>query len=348
MFGEMTKSVASDCAIADGTSPKLELKSSQREIDVENRLFAKSVHEGLGASVVLTFDPLETLIFRPLGVTTKKQQHCFDHFDKAWEIGHRKITHFTERKEANMLNDDEKNSYLFRAIDRQKEKDSGVTAREEKELAYTGLFAAVDTTSGFLGWILFNIAITPTVQEKLFQEISTAVSRVGDGQLSAEVFEPEYIPYLNAVIREAHRITPTQSLSMIKRIGIKSLKLHDKTLTEGDVVALQTFTIGHDSDIVADPLKFMPERWLPDAVEYRKGSPSEIIDHPFLKLPFSQGARRCPGYRVAMNEIQVMIAQMILDWKISSPDVTNFGDMTYSQKTVVELDVPALDFQRRV
>merc|ERR1712038_471310 len=131
------------------------------------------------------------------------------------------------------------------------------------------------------------------------------------------------------------RISPTNMLSLIKRID-REMEINGIQMEPGDVASLESYSTGINPDLVDKPEKFLPERWLPDAVASRKNTPSEIIDHPFLKEPFSQGARRCPGSRVAANETQVMIAQLVLDWKMAS-SVSSMEDIEYIQKTTVEL-----------
>ena len=100
------------------------------------------------------------------------------------------------------------------------------------------------------------------------------------------------------------------------------------------------------SDLVENSEEFRPEQWLQDSVKARKGSPSKIIDHPFFALPFSQGARKCPGSRVATNEIKVLLSQLVLDWKISSP-ITELGDVRYEQRVIIEVKLPDLQFEAR-
>ncbi len=117
-------------------------------------------------------------------------------------------------------------------------------------------------------------------------------------------------------------------------------------LEPGDVAGLEGYTTGINPELMDEPELFIPERWLPEAVESRKGTPKEIIDHPFFQAPFSQGARRCPGSRVAANETQVMIAQLVLDWKMTA-SVSSMDDIEYSLKTVVELKIPPIDFESR-
>ena len=140
-------------------------------------------------------------------------------------------------------------------------------------------------------------------------------------------------------------MTPVAAIGIQKRIN-DELELHGRQMRKGDVVILETFTPGLNPDLVEDPHEFRPERWLADAVEARKGTPSEIIDHPFMAEPFSQGARKCPGSRVATNEIKVLLSQLVLDWMISSP-VTDLRDVQYEQKTMIEVKLPDLEFVAR-
>ena len=58
---------------------------------------------------------------------------------------------------------------------------------------------------------------------------------------------------------------------------------------------LESYTTCMDERLADSPRDFIPERWLPDAVEARKGSTEkEIVDLPFFRDHFSQGARKCP------------------------------------------------------
>lgn len=328
MFGELTKS-------ADPNS----------KTDPENHEFAQNVVDGLSNAIYCLMDPYESILGNGLGITTKRQQYSFDKFDSAWEIGKRKVEEFTDRKERGELNEYEKNSYLFKAIDRQKEEGSGVTLQEAQELAFTGLFAAVDTTSAILGWNIFNVARHEEVQQKLYDELSHAVATIGNGELTSDVLDRRNSPYLHACIRETQRLTPPSTLFIFKKVD-NPLEVNGVPLEEGDVVGLEGYSIGMDEQFVDNPKEFRPERWLADAVAERKGTEKQVIDHAFLKEPFSQGARRCPGSRVAANETQVLLAQLVLDWKMDCP-VKSLDDIKYSQKTLLELEVPQIEFEAR-
>ena len=74
-----------------------------------------------------------------------------------------------------------------------------------------------------------------------------------------------------------------------------------------------------------------------------------MLDHPFLRDPFSQGARRCPGSRVATNEILAMISRMVLDWKISfapGAEINSLEDVNYDSSPI-KPNFPAMKFEAR-
>jgi len=295
----------------------------------ENIVFAKSVVDGLRTAISIKLDPFEGIAGNVFGLTTKKQQYTYDKFDMALKIGRRKVTDFTERKERGELDENEQNSFLFKAIDRQKEDDS-ITLQETQDLAFIGLFAAVDTTSAILGWNVFNVARSPKVQDRLYEELSNVIATIGNGKLTADVLSKKHSPYLHAVIRETQRLTPPSTLYTFKTVD-NEIEINGVPMEKGDVVAREGLSIGMDPAYIDNPEDFIPERWLPDAVEARKGTERQIMDHTFLKEPFSQGARRCPGSRVAANETQAMLSQLVLDWNMTT-EAKTLDDINYSQK----------------
>jgi cytochrome P450 len=338
MFGELTQT-------ADPAAPK----------DPENVRFVTNAVEGLSTALELFREPYE-IIMDKLGYQTPKLRRAFHCFDTIWEIVQNKTMQFAKRKQNNQLTENERVSYLARAMDRQQQQEqqhgdeAPISTEEVHELALSSLTAAVDTTSTVIGWNLFNLARFPHVQDKLYQHLVRAVHAVGhpEGRLTTEVLDRKHVPYLHAVIRETQRMTPIGAGYIVKTLAEDHVQINGVPLNKGDVVMLEGFSIQMDPNIVDSPHEFLPERWLPDAVNKRKGTKSEIIDHPYFKEPFSQGARRCPGSRVAINEVQVMISQLFLDWKISAPPTaSSLEDVQYAQKTGIVLTLPELQFQPR-
>jgi len=156
-------------------------------------------------------------------------------------------------------------------------------------------------------------------------------------------------------MRENHRLTPPVPISITKDNATGDVEVHGVTFAKGNMFVLDARSSGMDPVFLGTDRvdAFEPERWLEDAVQKRVGTPSEILDHPLYRDPFSAGARKCPGSRVANYEALVMMSQLILDWNISFPDADigkykSWRDIPYNQGLTVQPSVPPLKFDKRV
>jgi len=127
------------------------------------------------------------------------------------------------------------------------------------------------------------------------------------------------------------------------------VEVHGETLPSGSMFVFNSQALGLDPNFVSNPDTFDPTRWLDDAVRDRKGTNLEILDHPLLRDPFSHGARKCPGSRVASYEVLIMISQLVLDHRISISDenIKSFKDITYEQQLTVHPDAVNFEFAAR-
>lgn len=324
----------------------MEVADPNTPTDPQDVEFVRAAKVGLGTGVKLSRSLKDALIVKTLGLETEQYKLMKDNLDICWKIGSGKIQRFMDKREKGELNEREKNSYLYRALERYDTGKSGVSLKEALEMSWGGIFAAVDTTSGKMGWNVLHAALNPEVQEKLYQELSHAAAANG-GRLTVEALDKSNAPYLHAFVRESHRLTPVVPIATRKRVAADELTIHGISIPRGSAVACDGYSLGQDPAYIDDPRSFQPERWLDDAVQARKGTSREIIDHPFFKDPFSQGARKCPGSRVALNEVAVILSQLVLDYKITAPGVSSVEDVPYGQETVVEPRLPTLNFEPR-
>ena len=187
------------------------------------------------------------------------------------------------------------------------------------------------------------MALNPNVQNELYKELSEAVRETG-GQLTAKTFEKKMTPLLHNVMRESYRLTPPFGSVAFKRASKSDVEIHGEHFPKDSL-----FVLGNrynDPNFIADAKEFKPERWLPKAVEGRKGTPLELMDHAIYRDSFGQGARRCPGSRVATNEVLSMIAQLVLDYEIVSP-VQTLDEISYDMTALVTPIIPPLKFLPR-
>jgi cytochrome P450 len=59
--------------------------------------------------------------------------------------------------------------------------------------------------------------------------------------------------------------------------------------------------------------------------------------------PFGQGARRCPGSRVASNEVLCMISQLVSNYKIVAKE-TSLNEIKHEMRLLVQPVIPTLEF----
>jgi len=196
---------------------------------------------------------------------------------------------------------------VARAIERQAAEESTISEPEPAEIIDLSLTAAVETTSCLLSWNMVNLSLNPDVQEKLYAEIADNVETVGGRITGATIGKQS--PYLHAVLRETQRLTPPIPATIMKENSLSDVNIHGSVITKDSLFVLDAYSVGMDPEFVEHPEEFRPERWFPEAVKARQGTPSEILDHPYYKSAFSQGSRKCPGSRVASNEILIMLSQ---------------------------------------
>jgi cytochrome P450 len=233
-------------------------------------------------------DPTEA-IKGAMGIETETYNKYERTMDRLKNIVMEKLEAFLAKYERGELDESERNSYFALAIQRQQSEHSDITQFELMQMALIMLNASVDTTSAFINWALVHLSTNMDVQEKLYQELKQHVDASEDGMLSADMLTKSKSPYLHAVLRESHRMTPVYPSLMFKST-VGDIELHGVTVPKGSLVGFDSYPIGMDPDVVDEPETFKPERWMGDEpVQKRKGTSAEVLDSVMYRDPFSQG-----------------------------------------------------------
>lgn len=205
-------------------------------------------------------------------------------------------------------------SYIERLVNRE-----NFSGDQIAEAAAPLLMAGVDTTAYVMSWFYLNMASNPDVQTKLAQELRVTLK----GADVTTLEQMESLTYLKSCFRESHRLTPPAPMNIKTLeedidvvVGNKAYKV-----PAGQRISLNLRGLPIDPNYVENPMSFVPERFSPEAVAARKGTPSETaLDHPYMNDPFGRGKRRCLGANVAIAEMMVLAARLIQDWEISLVD----------------------------
>lgn len=218
------------------------------------------------------------------------------------------------------------------------------------EMVILGLGAALDTTSSVLSWALIHLAMSPHAQQKAYDELQSNLAKSENGKLSEQLLTKSAAPYLHAILRESHRISPAFTGVINRDNATGDIVIHGERFPKGSAAFfLDSYSVGMDPDIIPDVDTFRPERWTEKEILSRKGTPAEVLDHPLYRDPFSAGARKCPGSRVANYEILVMLSQLIKDWKFSIVDdkIKSWRDVECEMALTIMPTVPEFVFDSR-
>jgi len=160
-------------------------------------------------------------------------------------------------------------------------------------------FAGYDTTATLLTFAAYSLATSPECQEKVQEEIDAVLERHG-GQLTYEAVME--MTYLDRVLSETLRLYPPAL--RLERQCSKDYTLSgtNVNIPAGLVIQMNVLGIHRDPDHYPDPLRFDPDRFLPEEKEKR---------HPCAYLPFGSGPRNCIAMRFALFEAKVALAAVL-------------------------------------
>ncbi|KAF5285365.1 hypothetical protein FQR65_LT13255 [Abscondita terminalis] len=165
--------------------------------------------------------------------------------------------------------------------------------------------AGFDTSSTALSFCAYELAINPDVQEKLRNEIDTALSTTNENFLSYE--QLLNMKYLDMVFTESLRMWPP--LVMFDRRSVKPFTLESKNPGEetihfekGTVCVIPVHSIQRDPKYYPNPDKFDPER-------FNEANKHSLTPTSFLT--FGMGPKNCIGSRFALLEAKLIFCAIL-------------------------------------
>ncbi len=190
--------------------------------------------------------------------------------------------------------------------------------------------AGHDTTSKVLAFTMWALAQNPDIQSKLHEEVRTIT-----GEPTYDDFvDPNILPYLDAVCKEAMRMFPpsTRSEKVAEEDDVIPLRqpirgadgswIKSIPVKKGQVIHIPSIGINRDEAVFGDADTFRPTRWLVgrgDAAESKYCTPGERGLPPADQMcggwsglfTFTEGPRICVGMRLALFEYKAILTTLI-------------------------------------
>ncbi|EIT80036.1 cytochrome P450 CYP4/CYP19/CYP26 subfamily [Aspergillus oryzae 100-8] len=173
------------------------------------------------------------------------------------------------------------------------------------------MFAGSDTTALSLTITLVYLCKYSEKIVKLRREVQCLRDfKVQDIQLATI----SQMPYLDAVIREANRLSSPLSTVLPREVPSTGCVISGHFLPKGTVVGFHLDDINRNPKFFPEPNDFIPERW--------SGEEGKKLQRWFV--PFSKGSRRCIGMGFAFVEMKLAVVAIIsrFDIWLDNPNVT--------------------------
>ncbi len=199
-----------------------------------------------------------------------------------------------------MRRHDEVDALIFALIKRRRHTDAGggdlldmllaahnldgspMSDRQVRDNLVSVIIAGHETTAATLAWAFQLLAHSPTVQDRLIEEIDA-----GSGD-----------EYMDAMVQETLRHRPA-FLFIPPRAVVRPIEIGGWTYHPPAQLLGCTYLMHHDPRLYPDPQTFLPERFLGES------PPAGAW------LPWGAGRKRCPGRHLALLEIQTVLREAL-------------------------------------
>ncbi|ROW16124.1 hypothetical protein VPNG_01988 [Cytospora leucostoma] len=192
-----------------------------------------------------------------------------------------------------------------------------------------GTGTTISTSSGTLFYLLHN----PHILARLTREIRTAFPIPAEcvGQMASQLTCPiewgspelKKISYLEACILETLRLSPGLPGITPRVAGPGGISLDGAWFPEGTELGIPFWSLNRKPEYYEDPLRYNPERWMPEAeggMGLRPGVGSAIAF-----TPFGQGRFGCLGRHLALQEITLILSRLVWLFDIRQEPGNNLG-----------------------
>ncbi len=179
------------------------------------------------------------------------------------------------------------------------DEDGGATAKLRDQVI-TIFLAGYETVSNALTWTWYLLSQHPEVERRLHAEIEDVL-----GRRTASADDYPRLRYTQMVLSEAMRLYPPAW--GMGRQSLRDFELRGYRLPAGTVVAMSQFIMHRDARYFSDPLRFDPNRFLPE---------HDAVRPKLAYFPFGAGKRQCIGEGFAWMEGVLVLATIAQRWRL--------------------------------
>ncbi|GMI75945.1 cytochrome P450, family 78, subfamily A, polypeptide 6, enhancer of da1-1 [Hibiscus trionum] len=183
------------------------------------------------------------------------------------------------------------------------------------------IFRGTDTVAVLIEWILARIVLHPDVQQRVHDELDKVVGR----SRAVDESDVTNMIYLPAVIKEVLRLHPPGPLLSWARLAISDTTLDGYDVPKGTMAMVNMWAITRDPQEWADPLEFIPDRFVPKEGEVE----FSVLGSDLRLAPFGSGRRTCPGKNLGLTTVSFWVATLVheFEWLPSDQNTIDLSDV---------------------
>ena len=159
--------------------------------------------------------------------------------------------------------------------------------------------AGMETSATTLKWLIYFMIYHPEVQEKVQEELDRVV-----GDQVPKLQDKDNLPYVNAVILEAHRLAVLAQFA-VPHYTLSDIAIDKYVIPKGTTVMPSFYHVLCNPELFPDPDQFKPERFLNNG--------HYVNDERVIA--FSVGKRQCPGQSLAEKELLLFFSGLLQKFK---------------------------------
>ncbi|MFR9749832.1 cytochrome P450 [Nocardia sp. 004] len=162
------------------------------------------------------------------------------------------------------------------------------------------LVGGTEAIGATLAWVFHELGQNPEVEAALHTEVDAVL----DNARPAEFADLAQLEVTKRIVLETLRkYSPWLTVRHVPEPYV----LGGTEIPGGSMLFVCPVAVHRDPAVHADPMRFDPNRWLPDRMAtLSKGA----------HIPFGMGARQCPGNIFALTEVVLQTATIAAQWRL--------------------------------
>ncbi|PKA66519.1 Cytochrome P450 77A3 [Apostasia shenzhenica] len=175
--------------------------------------------------------------------------------------------------------------------------------------------AGTDTSATAIEWAMLHLVLDQKAQAKVYEEIAEKIGGTSEKKKKITEEDVEGMGYLAAVVKETLRRHPPSHF-VLSHAATMEAELGGYRVPAAAYVEFYTAWVTEDPAAWPEPEEWRPERFM----EGGEGWATDVTGTKGVRMmPFGVGRRICPAASLGMLHVQLLLANMVREFRWAAP-----------------------------